>query len=126
MHEGPHCPLQPPPTTPPTHLSPRLRSVKIEQGKLNDQANTLADLAKVSRAGAGVGAAPQAHRRLLRPPWEEREVFQKELNHLLPGQELWWRLEDRQPTQARGASKAGRDQPRLCSPFIVKNQSLIK
>lgn len=32
---------------------PRLRSVKIEQGKVNDQANTLADLAKVrvSRAG---------------------------------------------------------------------------
>lgn len=27
---------------------PRLRSVKIEQGKVNDQANTLADLAKVS------------------------------------------------------------------------------
>lgn len=60
MHEGPNspCSLHP---TPPTHLSPRLRSVKIEQGKLNDQANTLADLAKVSRAGWG-GAALQARR----------------------------------------------------------------
>lgn len=28
----------------------RLRSVKIEQGKLNDQANTLADLAKTQNA----------------------------------------------------------------------------
>uniref|UniRef100_A0A4W2HQF9 Potassium calcium-activated channel subfamily N member 1 n=2 Tax=Bos indicus x Bos taurus TaxID=30522 RepID=A0A4W2HQF9_BOBOX len=37
----------------------QLRSVKIEQGKLNDQTNTLADLAKVRRAGQG-GAAPGA------------------------------------------------------------------
>uniref|UniRef100_A0A8C9KN24 Potassium calcium-activated channel subfamily N member 1 n=1 Tax=Panthera tigris altaica TaxID=74533 RepID=A0A8C9KN24_PANTA len=37
----------------------QLRSVKIEQGKLNDQTNTLADLAKVSRAGLG-RVAPQA------------------------------------------------------------------
>ena len=33
--------------------------MKIEQGKLNDQTNTLADLAKVRRAGQG-GAAPGA------------------------------------------------------------------
>lgn len=36
---------------------PRLRSVKIEQGKVNDQANTLADLAKVSIGQDGGGAA---------------------------------------------------------------------
>lgn len=62
MHEG-HpppilLPMQPPPI--PTHPPvPRLRSVKIEQGKLNDQANTLADLAKVSKVGLG-GMAPWA------------------------------------------------------------------
>lgn len=33
----------------------RLRSVKMEQRKLNDQANTLVDLAKVSPAWAGGG-----------------------------------------------------------------------
>lgn len=54
----PHCS---PHTTPPTHLSPRLRSVKIEQGKLNDQTNTLADLAKVSRGEWG-RVAPWARR----------------------------------------------------------------
>ena len=56
VHEGPPplLPMQPPPN--PTHPPvPRLRSVKIEQGKLNDQANTLADLAKVSKAGPGWG-----------------------------------------------------------------------
>lgn len=37
---------------------PRLRSVKIEQGKVNDQANTLAELAKVSRAGQEGRAGP--------------------------------------------------------------------
>lgn len=48
--------MPPPPN--PTHAPiPRLRSVKIEQGKLNDQANTLADLAKVSTVRPG-GAAP--------------------------------------------------------------------
>lgn len=52
--------MQPSPN--PTHAPvPRLRSVKIEQGKLNDQANTLADLAKVSREGPG-GEAPQTNR----------------------------------------------------------------
>lgn len=34
--------------------------MKIEQGKLNDQANTLADLAKVSKAGRGVGSLGQS------------------------------------------------------------------
>lgn len=39
---------------------PRLRTVKIEQGKVNDQANTLADLAKVrvSWASGREGQAP--------------------------------------------------------------------
>lgn len=36
-------------------LVPRLRSVKIEQGKVNDQANTLAELAKVSVSRMGEG-----------------------------------------------------------------------
>lgn len=36
-------------------LVPRLRSVKIEQGKVNDQANTLAELAKVSISRVGEG-----------------------------------------------------------------------
>lgn len=52
--------MQQPPN--PTHPSvSRLRSVKIEQGKLNDQANTLADLAKVSREWPG-WVTPQASR----------------------------------------------------------------
>lgn len=38
------------PSAPRPFPSRRLRSVKIEQGKLNDQANALADLAKVSAA----------------------------------------------------------------------------
>ncbi|KAK2087709.1 hypothetical protein P7K49_033616 [Saguinus oedipus] len=51
MHErpGPHSSLHGNPANPLPHpVSHRLRSVKIEQGKLNDQANTLTDLAKVS------------------------------------------------------------------------------
>lgn len=52
VHEGPPYLLQPL-NNPTCSLSRRLRSVKIEQGKLNDQANTLAELAKVSRAGWG-------------------------------------------------------------------------
>lgn len=57
MHESPcpHCSLHgnlPNPLSP-TLCPHRLRSVKIEQGKLNDQANTLTDLAKVSGLGQG-------------------------------------------------------------------------
>lgn len=70
-------PLQPPPSPyPPSHLSSRLRSVKIEQGKLNDQANTLADLAKVSRAGLG-GGFPGASRGWS-GPHRRMGVFNKE------------------------------------------------
>lgn len=54
MHEGlPIPPTMHPPHNPTHPLVPRLRSVKIEQGKLNDQANTLAELAKVSKVGPG-------------------------------------------------------------------------
>ena len=51
--------------------------MKIEQGKLNDQTNTLADLAKVSRAGLG-RVAPQASRGWSGPSEGGWETFSKE------------------------------------------------
>lgn len=52
LHPLPFLPCLPPPSLlflfPPSCASTRLRSVKMEQRKLNDQANTLVDLAKVS------------------------------------------------------------------------------
>lgn len=42
------CLPHPSPSSAPLPASTRLRSVKMEQRKLNDQANTLVDLAKVS------------------------------------------------------------------------------
>lgn len=78
VHEGPHSPAASTnPVYPPPCLSPRLRSVKIEQGKLNDQTNTLADLAKVSQAGLG-GVAPQASRGWSGPSEGGWETFSKE------------------------------------------------
>lgn len=78
VHEGPHSPAASTnPVYPPPCLSPRLRSVKIEQGKLNDQTNTLADLAKVSQAGLG-RVAPQASRGWSGPSEGGWETFSKE------------------------------------------------
>lgn len=59
MKDSPIPPTMHPPHNPTHPPVPRLRSVKIEQGKLNDQANTLAELAKVSKVGPG-GTAPWA------------------------------------------------------------------
>lgn len=94
--KAPPPPMQPSPN--PTHAPvPRLRSVKIEQGKLNDQANTLADLAKVSSEGPG-GEAPQANRDWLGAQGRKGGHSVKDRAQLLLRQGQHWHLQGRQVT----------------------------